>query len=159
MPKDRTSIVVVLRNKNIADRLHNDGFDIVSRQFVGDLIEVLAFHSDEIITLALERWIRELGLTVDEAWALAPTNLRARMGALTSEGFMPGFRYIATADGDGLAQSLLTQADFCASPDATGKIFHIFGPRSYIEVDRNNSAAVERYIGVHAIAVGGGDCL
>lgn len=59
-----------------------DAMRLVTRPLAGDLLEVLVFDSEEAVQYASEQALAEIGLSIDQAWMLAPQNLPARLGEI-----------------------------------------------------------------------------
>jgi hypothetical protein len=123
--------------------LARDGVEprLVWRPLVGDLVEMIAFDSPDSIQLGTEDSLRDLNITPEQAWALAPRNLPARLGALTHETVAPGIVWVG--GGNGLAPSVLTNAQWCAAPENANAL--------YLVVDRDAFLMAERPAGVEAI--------
>lgn len=123
--------------------LTRDGVEprLVWRPLVGDLVEMIAFDSPDAIQLGTEDSLRDLNITPEQAWALAPQNLPARLGALTHETVAPGIVWVG--GGNGLAPSVLTNAQWCAAPENANAL--------YLVVDRDAFLMAERPAGVEAI--------
>lgn len=108
---------------------------LLSRAVAGDLVQVLVFDGAETIQYANEEALSEVGLTPDAAWAIAPTNLPARLGELELLGIGGADRLVVITGGNGLAPSTLLQPDTC-----TGGLASFV----FLLVDRNAVVAGER---------------
>ncbi len=127
--RDPAAVVVVLRSYPVIQayqdfRSQNGGSGVVlSRPFKGDLHEALVFDSPQSLEYASVESLREAGLTIEEAWALAPNNVPARMGAVeVGETTLAGI--LIVGGGNGLAPSLLVDPSICTRvPYADALIF------------------------------------
>jgi hypothetical protein len=126
-----------------AQALSQDGEDVrlVWRPLAGDLVEMIAFDSPDAIQFATEETISDISITPEQAWALAPQNLPARLGALSQETLAPGLVWIG--GGNGLAPSVLANAQWCAAPENANAL--------YLVVDRDSFLMAERPGAVDAI--------
>jgi hypothetical protein len=138
LPADRSRIVAVLRHREFVDSARQISpapdakpIELVWRPFAGDLVVLLAFDSEETVAFATREKLDELGLTVDQAWNLAPANLPARMGDLVVDQVEKGL--LVVSGGNGLAPSHLTEPGLCALPDADGRMFLLLDRGSYLE--------------------------
>jgi hypothetical protein len=140
-------IVSVLRTRSHVDgytrAMSGDGqaLRLVWRPFAGDLVEMIAFDSAEAIQFGTEDTLSDIGLSAEQAWALAPQNLPARLGALEHAVLAPGVTWVG--GGNGLAPSVLTNAGWCGAPENANAL--------YLIVDRDSFLMAERPTGVDAI--------
>jgi hypothetical protein len=127
-------VIGVLRPRLALEEMQTAiGASLVWRPFAGDLIEILVFDSAERIEYAQASALEELGLTADAAWALAPANVRTRMGPLGREQLSPGIDFIS---GDnGITPSLLTVPDFCAAPETAGRLYLVLERNAILIAD------------------------
>jgi hypothetical protein len=149
-PRDRSNIIAILMNRDFVEAARfrpGAPVEVIWRPFVEDLVSVLAFHREGIIIdLANEGDLRSLGLTVDEAWTLAMSNLPARIGALHAEQLETGV--FSVSSDSRLASSHLMEPDFCALPQRAQRIFLVFSGRSYMDFDRAKLRALAYYVDI-----------
>lgn len=91
---------------------------LITRPFVGDLLQVMVFDSAEAVAYATEDQVSELGLSIEEAWILALVNIPTRMGEVeeTRVEELPGI--VIVGAGNGIAPSNLIGPGFCAGANA-----------------------------------------
>lgn len=124
MERGLDRIVSILRPQS-----HVDGYSqvvangptpgrLVTRPFVGDLHEMMVFDSAEAVAYVTEEQLRELDISLEEAWTLALINIPTRMGQLDEMRIeeLPGL--VGVSGGNGLAPSNLVGPGFCAGPQA-----------------------------------------
>jgi hypothetical protein len=115
---------------------------LLSRPFAGDLEEVLAFDSAESIGYVTEADLRDLGLSLDEAWSLARQNLPTRMGPLEIEAVPSPRGILVVGGGNGLAPSSLLDANFCSGPHGRDMMF-VSDRNAYFIADRGAPGAFQ----------------
>lgn len=140
----RDRIIAVLRDRATVDR-YGQAFAealrparLVTRPFAGDLVEVLVFDSAESIQFVTNLALEELGVSGDEAWALAPLNLPQRLGAVVEEEVAPGL-VVVGADSS-IAPSALTLPGFCAIDDNAVFLYFIPDREWYVVADPRRGA-------------------
>jgi hypothetical protein len=128
-----------------AQALSQDGREVrlVWRPLAGDLVEMIAFDSPDAIQFGTEETLADMSITPEQAWVLAPQNLPARLGVLSQETLAPGLVWIG--GGNGLAPSVLANAQWCAAPEHANAL--------YLVVDRDSFLMAERPGGVDAITL------
>jgi hypothetical protein len=129
--------------------------EIVARPLTGDLYEVIVYDSAEAVQFATRESLRDVGLTEDQAWHVARTNIPARMGVPVVSEFNEapqGMRWVA--GGNGLAPSALLRADVCAG--TPGDLFLVPGSDGYWRADARDARALAFFSGFarHLISSG-----
>lgn len=115
---------------------------LVWRHFAGDLGEVLAFTGEGgDVQLILAETLSELGLTPEQAWELAPRNLRSRLGQPTVRGVPGSDRLIYVGGGSGLAPSALNSGFIC-NGEAARLAFVVVDIGGYVAGSRDDAVAV-----------------
>lgn len=112
---------------------------LVSRPFAGDLLEVLVFDSAETVEYVTERALRDIGVTPEQAWALAPQNLPQRIGEMHISDIGYGGALISSSNG--LGPSALTMPEACSGPDALHYVFIVVERDAYLRIDRRGAIA------------------
>lgn len=88
--------------------------ELITRPFVGDLVQVLAIDSEESISYATVDVLQTLGLSEEQAWARARENLQERIGRLDVGPMEEAPGLIAVNSESGLAPSSLLLPSACA---------------------------------------------
>ncbi len=140
----RDRIIAVLRDRTTIER-YSAAFasaprpsSLVHRPFIGDLVEVLVFDSAESIQYVTNLALEDLGVTPEEAWALAPVNLPARLGVVEEEQVATGVVVVGAASG--IAPSALTFPTFCAAEESAHLQYLVPDREWYMVVDRRTGA-------------------
>jgi hypothetical protein len=111
---DVTRLVAILRPAGHNVEVGSKGRGLITRPFVGDLLQVLAIDSEESISYATAEVLGTLGLTEDQAWAQARENLPERIGRLDIGAMEDAEEFVAVNSESGLAPSSLLLPSACA---------------------------------------------
>ncbi|MES1201568.1 MAG: hypothetical protein ABUS57_08985 [Pseudomonadota bacterium] len=138
---DPQFVIAVLRPRTMLEEVGSyrgaDGqaLELVWLPFAGDLIQILAFDSDQSIEMASEDTLKEAGLTVDQAWLAAQENLPTRMGEPQGEALpdFPSFILISTTGG--LGPSALLDPDLCQHEPVEHAIYLVVSRDHFLIVD------------------------
>lgn len=106
---------------------------LVHRPFAGDLVEVLVFDSAEAIQYATNLALEDLGVTEEDAWALAVVNLPARLGVVQEDEVAPGLRAVGAESS--IAPSALTIPGFCGVGDNAAFLYLVPDREWYVVAD------------------------
>lgn len=107
---------------------------LVWRPVSGDVVEIMVFDGAEAVQFTTEASLADLNLTSDQAWALTPQNLPARLGPIDRSEIGEGVELFS--GGNGLAPSVLLSPGFCAADDAGRFTYLLVDRDAYIRGDR-----------------------
>lgn len=127
---------------------------VVHRPFVGDLAEVLMFDSPETLETATVESLAEAGVTPEQAWSLAESNLPVRLGALEIGGVEGADRLVYVTGGNGLALSTLADERLCGM---RARVFLAIDRNAYLAADSDDAAGLRLIRAVFASIRSGGD--
>lgn len=158
-------LVVVLRPRAMVEQFARESAEmrvrhnrppteLVWRPFVGDLVEVILFHGEELDQFAMVESLAQLNLTPEAAWALAPTNLSSLLGPVEPVGVNGAQHLVIIRDGNDLASSALLNPGFCATPQGPTFIFLLLSPSAYVTANRSEPAAMREFWAFHRQLVG-----
>ena len=113
------------------------------RPFAGDLAEALAFYDGQGVGLTVESSITALGLTAEQAWSAAPSNLRSHLGQLSVSGVPNADRLIFVGGESGLAPSTLIGGAVCGAQARFA--FLVVDDSGYVAGDRDDPVAMAQF--------------
>lgn len=129
---ERSRVVAIIRHRDLLAAFR--GRDPVWRPFVGDLVEIIAIDSAETIMIPPVNVLAGYGVTADEAWALAASNLRARLGPLRIGALEEGSTVVVVAADSGLAPSILSDPAFCTAGEPD-RFYFLLSREAFVSAD------------------------
>ena len=155
-PVDAARLVSVVRPAAILDQLST----LVARPLAGDVVEALAFDSDEALRFATRSDLATLKLDEATAFKRGRANLKERIGSVNMgklAGEEDGLEVISAESG--LATGLLVSGATCGpdAPTGLGEGMHVLvlDRNSYLwanDGDPYGMGAFRRFVGRHAAA-------
>jgi hypothetical protein len=118
---------------------------MIWRPLAGDLVEILVFDGAETIQYAMQESLSEVGLTIDQAWGLAPQNLPHRLGEMQLGGVAGADRLVYVTGGNGLAPSTLLEGGVCAHGNFNAHMFLVVDRNAYVIAERTDSVALTQF--------------
>lgn len=148
----RSQIVSLVRPRGYLDVQKQTGAqaaaqpDVMWRPFGGDMIAVLMVNSATTLRSLSREEVTALGMSADEAWAIAAINLKAEMGALNI-GDMNGDGPVTYSAESGLATGLLLTPDACTPQGGSfkGQVILVLDRNAFIATLPKDSISVKRF--------------
>jgi hypothetical protein len=142
-------IVYVVRNKAYVEQpvAADQPASWIWKPLAGDMIVALMADYPTMLKSVSEDELKEAGLSLEDAWRLAESNLKSRMGTVWSGDAQPGGPMAYGAD-SGLATGLLAHPDGCTGPNATmndGRIVLVLDRDVFATTLPNDPLSVERF--------------
>jgi hypothetical protein len=119
----------------------------------------LVFDAAETIQYATLETLGGIGLSPEDAWAIAPGNLSGRLGELEIGEVEGAEHLVYVTGGNGLAPSTLANGRFCATDNAAAFIFLIVERNGYVMAERNRAAALSQFRALYDELRGNGGSL